>query len=80
MPLLSHLGLVIRRHKLDALRIIMKDEPKRLSSSDITNLFNDSLHCHSLLLVRGRIGMAHLDWPALFHRLLENRRCHEALN
>jgi hypothetical protein len=55
MPQLSQLGLVLRRQKLDILRLLRKDEPRALSSSDITNLFNSSPHGLTLLLVRGRI-------------------------
>ncbi|KAH8726373.1 hypothetical protein GQ44DRAFT_758685 [Phaeosphaeriaceae sp. PMI808] len=55
MPQLSQLGLVIRRHELDTLHLLRKDEPKSLSGSDITKLFNNSPHGHTLLLVRGRI-------------------------
>ncbi|KAF2274581.1 alpha/beta-hydrolase [Westerdykella ornata] len=50
MPELAQLGLVIRRQDLDDLRLLRKDDPKSLSSSDISRLFNDSPKDHTLLL------------------------------
>ncbi|KAF1831790.1 hypothetical protein BDW02DRAFT_571690 [Decorospora gaudefroyi] len=53
MQHISQLGLVIRRHELDPLRLLRQESPKSLSSSDIVNAFNNSPQGHILLLVRG---------------------------
>ena len=53
MQQLSQLGLVIRRHELDALRLLRQESPKSLSSFDIVDMFNNSPQGQTLLLVRG---------------------------
>jgi hypothetical protein len=56
MSQVSQLSLIIHRHELDALHLLMKDEPRSISSSNIVKLFIDFPHGHTLLLVSGRVN------------------------